>query len=171
MGKTLVEEEVSRLQEEGNHHFATGDFSTALASYMTALAVQEDVPVLHNNAAIAAIKLQQWPVAMEHANRALVLTQGKDAKAWHRRGTVFFETNMSPLAAFYDFKQALALAPQDKTLRCALYDLRATLADQYPGWREFPERRLDPHWQSILLHMNLDESPLVNLYWDDTPVL
>lgn len=32
------------------------------------------------NVAMAAIKLQQWPVAMEHANQVLVLTGGKDAK-------------------------------------------------------------------------------------------
>jgi len=154
-------------QAAGNDHFRAGRLEEALAAYLEGVRRDPTCVTLRTNAALTAIKLGRWPVAMEHANTALVLTKGRSAKAWFHRGTVFLAINTCPLAAFYDFKSANSLEPHDKEVKCHLYDLRSTLGSVYPNWTEFPERRLDPFWRSVLLHMNLDQSPLVSLYWDD----
>ena len=98
--------QVDALKEKGKQHFQSGAFEEASKCYEAALQLEPQDHVLHNNLAMCAIKLRWWPVAMDHADRALFLTAGNNAKAWYRRGLVFLETDMCALAAFYDFKQA-----------------------------------------------------------------
>ena len=89
-------------KEQGNAHFKAGRYDAALLAYERAVAHDPTNPHLWLNNAAALLKLERseeavWCVHrmhssltfLRHSNRALVLTSGKNAKAWFRRGTAF----------------------------------------------------------------------------------
>src|SRR6185312_2285008 len=90
------------LKEQGNEQFKAGRYDAALRAYERAAAHDPTNPLLWCNNAAALLKLERPEEAIwfalafnahltrhRHSNRALVLTAGRNAKAWFRRAAGF----------------------------------------------------------------------------------
>ena len=126
-------ERATAAKAEGDAAVKSGDAGTAYEAYNTAIqaldsyqqalttALPEEVSKLNiacqGNAALAAIKLQDWGAAVQHAN-AVLAADPTNVKALFRRGTAW--AHLDELAAAKeDLKQVLAQGP-NKSARTLL---------------------------------------------------
>jgi hypothetical protein len=101
---------------EGNVHFKAGDWLLALGRYDKAAALDGMDLAIELNRSAVLLKLERYLEAARAADRALVLSEGRSAKAWFRRAAAF--QGMGDLEnASWDFKTMLAVEPANKTAR------------------------------------------------------
>ncbi|GAB4819100.1 hypothetical protein N2152v2_006146 [Parachlorella kessleri] len=109
--QTLLAE---RKKEDGNVAFRGGKFEEAVRHYSAAVQLDPNNPVYYANRALAYLKLGQYGLAEEDCNSALNLEL--NVKALLRRGSArLVQGNAEGAKA--DFKQVLALEPQNRQAR------------------------------------------------------
>lgn len=69
---------------KGNNHFKSNELEEALNSYKESLKYQPNNPVVFTNIATVLIKMEKWDEAIQYANKSIVLTEGKNTKAWFK---------------------------------------------------------------------------------------
>ncbi|XP_028967404.1 protein unc-45 homolog B [Galendromus occidentalis] len=128
----MVTMSVDELKEEGNQLFRQQDYCAALEKYMEALKIttESDLPnkaVLHNNKAMAYLKLDRFEDAREEASTVLLLDPS-NVKALFRRAQAYDALGKTDLA-FKDARQILHLEPKNQTVLPLLERLSAKLQD------------------------------------------
>ncbi|KAL7266668.1 hypothetical protein RUND412_010781 [Rhizina undulata] len=79
--------EAQTLKNDGNAAFAKKEFSAAHSLYTQAIALTPTVPALYSNRAAALLSMNQLPLALNDANRAIQLDP-KWSKAYRRKASV-----------------------------------------------------------------------------------
>ena len=82
-------QEASSDRERGAYHFKQGDYVDALHAFDECLKKSPDDLRAHLNRAATLTKLDMPRRAILAADRALQLTDGKEAKAWYRRAAAW----------------------------------------------------------------------------------
>lgn len=116
---TNVEEEATRLKNEGNEWFKLGKFQKAIDSYSASL---ELVPAaaVYCNRALMYIKIELAGAAIADADAALALDP-TFVKAYYRKASAHLELGKHK-EALKDFRHVVAIAPHDADAqaKCAL---------------------------------------------------
>lgn len=107
-----------------------GRFADAAKVLRGVLAQDPDDPFAHTLLAICAAELEQWPVAIEHADRAVHLAPDAPA-SWHAKGHVHLEMRQWP--------EAEAAARETIRLEPGAVDGHALLAAAMASQRRWPE--------------------------------
>jgi len=144
------------LKEQGNEFFKTANFEAALNCYISAISHDPENSLLFLNKSQCEIKLNNYTKAVESANDALKLSNGKGAKGWYRRGTALL-LQEDVINAVYDFKEAHIREPNDKDIKLQYDSAIVKLISILPDWQEKDSRSKDPYWMN-----NIDKR--ANLY-------
>lgn len=128
----MVAMNVEQLKDEGNRFFRQADYGGALEKYMEALKItkegdSETKAVLHNNKAMAYLKLDRFEDAREEASTVL-LFDPSNVKALFRRAQANEGLGKYDLA-FKDARQVLHLEPKNTSVLPMLERLNARLQD------------------------------------------
>lgn len=124
------------LKEQGNSHFARGEFDEAMASYEKALEVcpktcKEERAVYHANAAACLMKLEKWKEAVKACDRGGLSYVLHNLSLAHSSGSRTFPTALAdnPLYTKALHRRAQCLEKQNTaaSLEKALEDYRALL--------------------------------------------
>ncbi|XP_069622258.1 protein unc-45 homolog A isoform X1 [Ranitomeya imitator] len=125
MGETNSDKMNSEnLREDGNMHFKSGDFETALSCYTKALKLstdKKDAAVLHRNRAACHLKLEDYAKAEEDASKAIEV-DGGDVKALFRRSQALEKLGKLD-QAILDLRRCLTLEPKNKVFQDAVRNL------------------------------------------------
>ncbi|KAM3925544.1 protein unc-45 homolog A [Leptodactylus fuscus] len=125
MGETNPDKMNSEnLREEGNKHFKSGDYETALSCYTKALklsADKKDVAILHRNRSACYLKLEDYAKAEGDASKAIEVDAG-DVKALFRRSQALEKLGKFD-QAIVDLRRCLALEPKNKVFQDAVRNL------------------------------------------------
>ncbi|XP_056428005.1 protein unc-45 homolog A isoform X2 [Hyla sarda] len=112
------------LREDGNKHFKSGDYQTALSCYTKALrlsADKKDAAILHRNRSACYLKLEDYVKAEEDASKAIEV-DGGDVKALFRRSQAFEKLGKLE-QAILDLRRCLSLEPKNKVFQDAVRNL------------------------------------------------
>ncbi|KAG7443616.1 thioredoxin-like protein [Guyanagaster necrorhizus] len=85
-----LSEEAEAAKEEGNKYFASGDYTSAIEAYTTAISRTQESPQLYANRALAYLRLgtkENLPKALADAVKATELDE-RWGKGWARLGDV-----------------------------------------------------------------------------------
>src|ERR1700722_11951293 len=85
------------------------DYADAGASYRTALALDPNLPLAHNNFSIVLRRLGQCDEALLHGDKAIALAP-RYPEAWNNRGNALFDLGRQ-VEALESYDRALGLAP------------------------------------------------------------
>ncbi|KAK3155321.1 hypothetical protein QOZ80_2BG0201730 [Eleusine coracana subsp. coracana] len=105
------------LKEKGNSAFKGKEWSKAIELYSQAISLNDTNATYYCNRAAAYLELGRFKQAEADCDRALLLDR-KNVKAYMRRGTAK-EVTMNYREALQDFRNALALEPQNKAALAA----------------------------------------------------
>lgn len=134
----------TKLREEGNKLFRRAktfrDYRKACLQYNRALnaCAMDDVPLraaLRSNLALVAVRMEDWQLAIAHADAAHALTHDIAVKPLFRRGSAFTKLSQ-PVRAIADLQAASVLCPEDATIQKELDRITKLLTEQMAKGRQ-----------------------------------
>lgn len=127
-GEPDAAEKASQLKEAGNAELARGHFLQAIERYSEGLEYGPNHAVLLSNRALAYIKIENYGLALQDADRAIA-SDPTYAKAYYRRASANFALNHFKLAR-KDFRQVCKIKPKDKDARSKLAECEKAVREE-----------------------------------------
>ncbi|KAG9489197.1 protein unc-45 homolog A isoform X2 [Eleutherodactylus coqui] len=138
------------LREDGNKHFKSGDYETALSCYTKALRLSDDkkdAAILHRNRSACYLKLEDYAKAEDDASKALEV-DGGDVKALYRRSQALEKLGKLD-QAILDLRRCLTLEPKNKVFQDAVRNLGVRTQEQVQLMSS-TDSRVDQMFQILL---------------------
>jgi len=133
------------LKDQGNEFFRKGDMEAALRCYSSALEHDDNNGLLYLNKAACYSKLNQPSSVLDQANLALQKLEGKNVKAWFRRGMAF-ESLGDLMNALFDYREAVVLEPQNADVKPQLAALEKKVDVIYRSFSNTDPSRDESYW-------------------------
>jgi tetratricopeptide (TPR) repeat protein len=163
---------VDEIKEEAKKLFLQKRFQEALDRYREAILLDEKNDILYSNIAECYQQIasrgsfkenkETWKKVLSYANKALELSDGKNGKAWYRRGLAFTALG-DDFNAYYDFYQASKYFPNDsddafKSMKSCQRDL--TNKEGWYDWEPLTITRIKDPYYTKIINSNLYEIKL-----------
>lgn len=127
-GEPDAVEKATSLKDAGNKELSAGHMLQAIRLYSEGLEYQPNNAILLSNRALAYIKVENYGLAQQDADRAIEADPNY-AKAYYRRASANFALNHFK-AARKDFRMVVKLAPKDRDARAKLNECEKAVREE-----------------------------------------